>query len=572
MPGDGHGWALDEDLRQMREALSGCVQEVPLVRAQVIHTPFWQGLGVVHPEILKQALIIAHADNPPFFYLKQPEFILGQQQVDLWVARSKEAFEQFHALRLPVTYIPYTIDEKIFFPLEDISTMRKKFGIPEDAYVIANFHRDSEGTDLSQPKCQKAPELMFAILKELKHRGASFHVLLAGPRRHWMRQALRRENIPFTFVGERECEKDDFGMNILDRSTLNELINAADLMLIPSRWEGGPQSIMEGAASRCKILSTRVGLAHDILEPISLYQSISEAVDRILEDQAHNILYATLQPQWERWHQSHTTASMRTGLCELYADLAKKNLLITKQRTHPSQTSQDSWIKNQGRQVVHTLRRRFGTKKLPSALGWHHQVGHDPDLDAIFSELENILDACHIKRQCATGEGIEFIGWSQASLPKAQKNGHRFQWIVPSMPLSQVLPGATVITPGVQDSVNLRREGFLNATIVLPVSFFECENTMVSNEPLVIEEGDHSASMKIWRAMAASRPILYPKDSAYYPQVFHGGYSYKNKEEIPMLLDMARKEASQLSMLAKIPSRESVQKAVKQLLKTNHHI
>jgi hypothetical protein len=140
------------------------------------------------------------------------------------------------------------------------------------------------------------------------------------------------------------------------------------------------------------------------------------------------------------------------------------------------------------------------------------------------------------------------------------------------MPLSQVLPGATVITPGVPDSVNLRREGFLNSTIVLPVSFFECENTMVFNEPLVIEEGDHSASMKIWRAMAAGRPILYPKESSYYQQVFHGGFSYKNKEEIPMLLDMARKEIPRLRMLAKVPSRDSGQKAIRQLLKINHQI
>jgi hypothetical protein len=95
---------------------------------------------------------------------------------------------------------------------------------------------------------------------------------------------------------------------------------------------------------------------------------------------------------------------------------------------------------------------------------------------------------------------------------------------------------------------------------------------MVSNEPLIIEEGDHSASMKVWRAMAAGRPILYPKESSYYQQVFHGGFSYKNKEEIPMLLEVARKEASQLRMLAKIPSRELVQKAVKQLLETNNQI
>ncbi|MFZ4115590.1 MAG: glycosyltransferase family 4 protein [Chthoniobacterales bacterium] len=560
MPGDGHGWALDEDRRQMRQALKGIVHETTLAKAEIIHTPFWQGLSVVHPEILKKAFIIAHADNPPFFYLKQPEFLQGQQQVDLWVARSQEALKQFQELNLPVTYIPYTIDETLFFPIEDKKFLRKKFGIPEKAYVIANFHRDSEGSNLSTPKFQKAPELMLAILKKLQERGVPFHVLLAGPRRHWIREALKREVIPFTFVGKSELEGDDFGINILNRSTLNELMNAADVMLIPSRWEGGPQSVMEGAASRCKILSTPLGLANDILEPRSLYHSISEAVDRIAEDQERDVLQSTLETQWERWHRSHTMESMCEGLRQLYQQLSKNDCMQKKN------AARGSWIQACGQQLVHTIRSRWLPKKRLRVVGWNHQVGQDSDLDAIFCELEKILEACHITRQAATGEGIEFIGWPEESLPSAVKNGQRFQWVVPSLPLSYVLSEAAVITPAVQDSVNLRRAGLLNPTIVLPVPFFEYEEKIASDEPLLVEEGDSTASIKIWKAMATGRPIIYPALSAYYEQVFHGGFSYKNKEEIPALLEIAWKEAPELRMLAKVPTRESAKKAIRQLL------
>jgi len=112
--GDGKGWALDEDLRQIRGSLAGMVAETGPSRAEVIHAPFWQNLGMVAPDILERAFVVAHADNPPFFYLKQPEFLNGQQWVDLWVARSQEALNQFRRLGLSAIHIPYTIDPGLF--------------------------------------------------------------------------------------------------------------------------------------------------------------------------------------------------------------------------------------------------------------------------------------------------------------------------------------------------------------------------------------------------------------------------------------------------------------------------
>jgi glycosyltransferase involved in cell wall biosynthesis len=565
MPGDGHGWALDEDLRQMRMALMGIVQETSLARAEIIHTPFWQGLSVVHPAILQKAFVIAHADNPPFFYLKQPDFLRGQKQVDLWVARSKEAFEQFHALRLPVTYIPYTIDEKLFFPIADKKSLRKKFGIPDKAYVITNLHRDSEGADLSTPKFQKAPELMIEILKELHARDLSFHVLLAGPRRHWIRRALVKEDIPFTFVGKSDLQGDDFGVNILDRSILNELMNAADLMLIPSRWEGGPQSIMEGAACRCKILSTPVGLAHDILEPLSLYHSISEAANCIAEDQKKNILQSTLEPQWERWQQSHTMQRMKKDLQKLYQELPSNASFQKKTRA-----SRHSWIQAQQKQILYSIRNRICKKRLPSHVGWNHHAGKDRDLDQIFWSLSKIIKDLNISTRPADGSGIEFIGFPTKDLLASQNSCSRFQWITPSMPLKSLLQEASIIAPGVQDIVNLRSAGLLNVAMALPLPILSDQE--LYEEPLIILEEDTTASLTIWKAIAAGRPIIYPAASAYYEQVFHAGFSYKHETEIPMLLEMARKEAPQLRMLAKVPSRESAQKAIKQLLEINNQI
>ena len=572
MPGDGKGWALDEDRRQMREALSGIVKETSLAKAQIIHTPFWQGLSAVAPEILEKTFVIAHADNPPFFYLKQPEFLLGQQHVDLWVARSQEALEQFRVLQLPVEYIPYTIDEKLFFPISDKKSIRKNFGIPENAYVIANFHRDTEGADLTTPKLQKAPELMLSIFKKLQQRGISFHVLLAGPRRHWLRNALTEEKIPFTFVGKGDVAADDFGVNILNRSTLNELTNAADLYLIPSRWEGGPQSAMEAAACRCKVLSTPLGVARDILEPVSLYRSASDAADRIEDDIKNDSLQVTVQPQWERWYQSHTTASMAKGLQQLYETLSRMGGSLSNYQINFSAKNFFEIMKpdptSQRKQFFHRLQRRFLTPSLPKSVGWNHELGKNKDLDEILLGVSRALQILGIKQHCAMGSGIEIIGSPTEDLPSAKKDCQRLQWIVPTMSSDLLLKEASLIAPSVQDVINSRRDGFLNSAIAIPFPLMSKEET--SEEPFVVEAGDLSSSLKIWRAMAAGRPIVYPENSAYYEQVFHGGLSYKTAAILPAVVKAARESAFELRALAKLPTRNDATKALKQLLTLLH--
>ncbi len=607
MPGDGMGWALDEDQRQMRLALKGAVCESSLAQAEIIHTPFWQGLSGVAPEILKQRFVIANADNPPFFYLKQPDFSWGQQVVDLWIARSQEALEQFRALKLPVEYIPYTIDPELFFPISDKKALdllhnstanahcgvapvlasssigytlsrcapeapgtaspaansakrllRKRFGIPESAYVIANFHRDSEGGNLNTPKVQKAPELFLAILKELRQRGCSFHVLLAGPRRHWLRAALTQEGISFTFVGKQDVSGDDFGINILKRATLNELINAADLYLIPSRWEGGPQSVMEAAACRCKILSTPLGVAKDILEPASLYRSVEEAVNQIVKDQETGFLQSTVQPQWEKWHRSHTTVTLQEGLQGLYKKLPERL---------PQRQETASTMAHYRHQALHVLRRWFrrgGAKSPVRSIGWNHEIGKDSDLDNILLNVSSALRDWGVKQHPAKGSGLEIIGWPSEKLPPLKKGTQRLQWIVPQMGKEHFLPEALLVAPSVQDVLNLRAAGCFQPAVVLPWPIASAKS--LSEEPLVVAQEDHFASLDIWKSMSAGRPIVYPNDSAYYEQVFHAGLSFQSEEELPQMIQKAREKALEFRSLAKVLTMRGAQGQLKQLI------
>ena len=55
--------------------------------------------------------------------------------------------------------------------------------------------------------------------------------------------------------------------------TLNELYNILDMYIVSSRTEGGPQAIVESATTKTPIISTDVGVASQILNPESLFDS-----------------------------------------------------------------------------------------------------------------------------------------------------------------------------------------------------------------------------------------------------------------------------------------------------------
>jgi len=554
-PGDGMGWALDEDLRQIRSALAETVRETAAAAADVIHTPFWQNLGMLAAPVLKQSFVIAHADNPSFFYLKQPEFAVGQTQVDLWVARSREAFDQFQRLQLPAEHIPYAIDPGMFFPIPEKQALRREFGIPETAYVIANFHRDSEGADLGAPKVQKAPEFMVAVLKRLRDAGASFHVLLAGPRRHWLRNELAREGIPFTFVGKADVAGDDFGVNILDRVRLNKLYNASDLYLIPSRWEGGPQSAMEAAACRCKILSIPVGVARDILEPESLVRTAPEAAARLLDDMRDRSLDRTIAPQFDRWKACHTTSTMCSELCRLYRELPERPSFQSKKSRLP--VWRGRWL-----QARHAFKRRIVHPGLPKEVVWNHKPGASADLDEILGMVRKALDQLGVRVFDHGGSGPEIIGWPDRPVSGSRR---RLQWIVPDLPADKLVPSAVLVAPSVQDVLNLRATGIFQPAVALAIPL---TGSGPLHEALLVEPGDVGASVRIWRAMAAGRPVVYPEGTAYYEQVFHAGLRYSLQTEIASLTKFAADNLEELHSFAHLPAQADALRFLKVLLRT----
>jgi glycosyltransferase involved in cell wall biosynthesis len=315
-------WALDEDLFWAHKVLKSDLRQTSVWRSRILHAAWWPSAWVHGTSALANQQVICFADNAPSFYARQPEFFAVRPFVDRWIARSHQAVREFSSLGIRADLAPYCVDPKVFYrlPREDVElqALRRRLGLPADAYLIGNFHSDTAFTlGPDQPKWQKGPDVFAEIVRRVREMERRATVLLAGPRRHWLRGRLAALGVPVFFVG-REMAADDFGLNILERPELNRLYNLLDLCLVSSRWEGGPHSILEACFAKTKVLSTRVGVAEDALEEASLFDTIPEAVDQIVNDIRHSALEKTREPQYRRALEQNTPERLATALRQVY--------------------------------------------------------------------------------------------------------------------------------------------------------------------------------------------------------------------------------------------------------------
>ncbi len=535
--GDQHGWAIDEDLRLIRRALMGITQESSLARADVVHSPFWLPLALHPTDVIRRRFVIAQADNPPFFYLTQPDFAWGQKLVDLWVARSNEAAEQFRDLRLPFVHVPYAIDGGLFFPIAEKTSLRAKYGLPDNAYVIGNFHRDSEGSDLNNPKLQKSPEMMVDILKRLQAKGEKFHVLLAGPRRHWLRRELERCGIPFTFVG-RDIPGDDFRTNILSRPQLNELYNACDLYLIPSRWEGGPQSAMEAAAARAKLLSTPLGVARDILSANCLFDTASEAAEKIQRDMQDGFLGSSLGEHHAKVRRDHTDEAMSRHLRNLYDAIPQMESFQAKAACRKAAFA-DSL-----RDFFFRVARRFSRPRLPRAVGLSHRQGSDPALDVAIDNLRMVFDQLGV--EISADRPVPVVSTDADPVSAA------YRLLPPGGEVSEASDETLHIAASAQDAVNFRRLHLQSPVLVCPLAFTRGANT--GARPCVIDKNDKFGSQRIWQGMLSGCVPVYPEDSPYYYQIFQGGVPYGLRRSLEEAVRLAEEDRTSFVGISRPPT------------------
>jgi glycosyltransferase involved in cell wall biosynthesis len=181
----------------------------------------------------------------------------------------------------PVLEQPFWVNQGIWYEIDEgrsVNKLREKLNLPVNKRLIGSFQRDTEGSDLITPKYEKGPDIFCDYVIEARDIDREMQkdnnveiidleVVLAGYERQYIINRLNKAGIKYHYFETTTFQQ------------LNELYNAIDLYVVASRWEGGPLSIVECAATRCPIISTNVGLAPEILSSNSISKLKIDNID-----------------------------------------------------------------------------------------------------------------------------------------------------------------------------------------------------------------------------------------------------------------------------------------------------
>ena len=131
---------------------------------------------------------------------------------------------------------------------------RRRFGIPDGALCIGSFQKDGVGWGEGfEPKLVKGPDVFVEAAGRLAREFPVF-VMLTGPARGYVKRGLERQGVPFHHF------------YAPDDHAVATCYHALDLYLMSSREEGGPLALLESMASGVPLVSTRTGMAEDVIE------------------------------------------------------------------------------------------------------------------------------------------------------------------------------------------------------------------------------------------------------------------------------------------------------------------
>jgi glycosyltransferase involved in cell wall biosynthesis len=188
-----------------------------------------------------------------------------------------------------VRTIPLGVDTQHFKPSSraEREATRESLEIPSDALCIGSFQKDGVGWgDGMQPKRVKGPDVFLETIGMLRDR-FPIHVLLTGPARGYLKDGLGKLGVPFSHV------------YLKDFTEIPAYYGALDLYLVTSRDEGGPKGVLESMATGTPLVTTRVGMAPDIVvSGENGFMTESEDVDFLTERAGQLLESAGLREQF----------------------------------------------------------------------------------------------------------------------------------------------------------------------------------------------------------------------------------------------------------------------------------
>jgi len=199
----------------------------------------------------KTILTVHHIVPEKFNQQKYQEFVFRDKFIDAYHVPNSKTGEIVNQLtKKPIYIAGYWYDPDMWFD-EPKDECREALDLPKDKFIVGSFQRDTEG-GTRNPKLEKGPDLFCDYLEKLN---VDLHVLLGGWRREYVIDRLNKTNIPYTFIEKASIEQ------------LRMMYNACDLYVVGSRFEGGPQAILEASSTNTPIVSRDVGIAKDVLDP-----------------------------------------------------------------------------------------------------------------------------------------------------------------------------------------------------------------------------------------------------------------------------------------------------------------
>lgn len=288
------GWSIEWDGRYITENLN----ELRLIRARTSTVPFGIRNQIVHfgsvnTFLTSKGFKKPHKSNKvvlTWFHIVPDDSRIrfvkeAQKYVDIIHTSSTITREKLIEIGISeekIVVVPLGVDLKAFKPVssEEKQEIRGKIGIPRDKIVIGSFQKDGVGWGEGlEPKWVKGPDVFVKVVEKLKEDYDIF-ILLLGPARGYIKRELEKRGIPYKHI---------FLKNYLE---IPKYYNALDLYLVTSREEGGPKAVLEAMATGIPIVSTKVGMAVDVIKDgynglladVEDVEMLTEKASEILDD------------------------------------------------------------------------------------------------------------------------------------------------------------------------------------------------------------------------------------------------------------------------------------------------
>lgn len=289
---EGKLWSVRHDgasITSNLPRLRGCIvtRPWPFIQRSVFH------FGSINTFCRLDGFRLPHPSNHTivtWFHVSpgdtRTRFIEGMVRfVDLWHTSCQVTRRILCSLGVPeekLVVIPLGVNLGRFKPpeRETRESGRARLGIRPGQVVLGSFQKDGNGWGEGlEPKRIKGPDVFCDVVEYLKKRFDVF-VLLTGPARGYVRQRLESAGVPHHHVvlEDPEATSDYYGL--------------LDIYLVASRVEGGPKAILESMACGIPLVSTRVGMAPDVIQDgqngilvdIEDTAALVAAVQRIIND------------------------------------------------------------------------------------------------------------------------------------------------------------------------------------------------------------------------------------------------------------------------------------------------